>query len=173
MSINISYETNKELNVSNYEEVIESVVEKTLDYEACPYNVEVNVTLSDNEEIARINASFREIEKETDVLSFPGIEFVEAGDFNSIASELETNYISYFNPENDEFMLGDMIISVEKIKEQAIEYGHSETRELAFLVVHSMLHLLGYDHMNEEEASIMEKKQEEILHSLSITRDYV
>ena len=75
-----------------------------------------------------------------------------------------------FNPDTGEAILGDIIISVDKVREQAEEYGHSELREFAFLITHSMLHLFGYDHMEPEEAKVMEDKQRQILDELSITR---
>lgn len=77
----------------------------------------------------------------------------------------------YFNLESGELLLGDIVISVERAKEQAQEYGHSLEREISFLTAHSMLHLMGYDHMEEEEREVMEQKQEEILQKLGITRD--
>ena len=83
----------------------------------------------------------------------------------------EEGEADYFDPESGELLLGDIIISADKVKEQAQKYGHSEKREFAFLTAHSMLHLCGYDHMAEEEAKLMEQKQEEVLTVLGITRD--
>ena len=91
--------------------------------------------------------------------SFPMADYDSPSDFD----RLEDMASDYFNPETGELLLGDIVISVDKVKEQAEKYGHSETRELAFLVAHSMLHLCGYDHMVDEERLVMEKKQEEIL----------
>ena len=108
----------------------------------------------------------RQIDNPTDVLSFPMCDFETPGDF----SLLEETPEEYFNPDTGELMMGDIVISVEKVKEQAEKYGHSETRELAFLVAHSMLHLFGYDHMEEQEAKIMEEKQKEILEQMNILR---
>ena len=92
-----------------------------------------------------------------------------AGDFSHLDT-LEAQNM-YFNLESGELLLGDIVISVERAKEQAKEYGHSLKREMAFLTAHSMLHLMGYDHMEEDERIVMEKKQEEILQNLGITRD--
>lgn len=99
------------------------------------------------------------IDRPTDVLSFPMCDFETPGDFDGLEETPE----EYFNPDTGELMLGDIVISVEKVKEQAEKFGHSETRELAFLVAHSMLHLSGYDHMEDEERLDMEEKQREIL----------
>ena len=148
MTIHIEYETEEELKLP-YEEIITAVVNEALDYENCPYEAEVNVLLTDDEDIRQINKEYREIDRATDVLSFPMADYDSPSDF--------------FNPETGELLLGDIVISVDKVKEQAEKYGHSETRELAFLVAHSMLHLCGYDHMVDEERLVMEKKQEEIL----------
>ena len=115
--------------------------------------------ISDDEDIRQINKEYREIDRATDVLSFPMADYDSPSDFD----RLEDMASDYFNPETGELLLGDIVISVDKVKEQAEKYGHSETRELAFLVAHSMLHLCGYDHMVDEERLVMEKKQEEIL----------
>lgn len=165
MTIQIEYETEKQLELP-YKEIIEEIVIAALDYEECPYEAEVNVLLTDNEEIKRINNEFRNIDRETDVLSFPMGDFETPSDFERLEDYAE----DYFNPETGELLLGDIVISVDKVKEQAEKYGHSEKRELAFLVAHSMLHLCGYDHMEEDERVVMEKKQEEILQSKGYER---
>ncbi len=144
----------------------ESVIEASLDHEACPYETQVNLLLTGNEEIHEMNRDFREIDRPTDVLSFPLVEYDAPSDF----SRAEEEEADCFDPESGELMLGDIVISGDKVLEQAENYGHSVKREFAFLVAHSMLHLLGYDHMTEEEAAEMEKRQEEILSGLSITR---
>lgn len=171
MSVNISYETDEDLGVDDYEEIIESVVNEALDMESCPYEVEVNIILSDEESIQEINSEFRDIDNPTDVLSFPTIEYVIPGDFESIEDMLDEFSGEYFNPDTGELMLGDMIISVPRVRNQAEEYGHSRERELAFLVAHSMFHLMGYDHMEADDAEEMEAKQEAVLQNLGITRD--
>lgn len=151
----------------NVDEVVKAVVDEVLDTEQCPYESQVNVLLTDNEGIRQFNKEYRDIDKETDVLSFPNLDFEVPGDFD-IDEDAEADY---FDPESGELILGDIIISVDKVKEQAESYGHSRKREFAFLVAHSMLHLSGYDHMEPEEAKIMEKKQEAVLQKLGITRD--
>lgn len=149
------------------EAVVKAVVEEVLDSEQCPYEAQVNVLLTDNEGIRQFNKEYRDIDRETDVLSFPNLDFEEPG-FYEIDEEMEA---AYFDPESGELILGDIIISVDKVIEQAQNYGHSKKREFAFLVAHSMLHLAGYDHMEPEEAAIMEAKQEAVLAKLNITRD--
>lgn len=166
MNIFIEKETEDTLEL-DYESVIQEVVTFVADYEKCPYEFEVNVTLTDNEGIHTINKEYRQIDSPTDVLSFPLVEYSTPGDF----SHLEEDTIECFNLDTGELMLGDIIISVDKVKEQAKEYGHSIRRELAFLVVHSMLHLFGYDHMEEEERIIMEGKQRTILELAGYKRE--
>ncbi len=149
------------------EEVVKAVVLEVLDSENCPYEAQVNVLLTDNEGIRQFNREYREIDRETDVLSFPNLDFEEPG-FYEIDEDMEA---AYFDPDSGELLLGDIIISMDKVKEQAESYGHSLKREFAFLVAHSMLHLSGYDHMEPEEATVMEAKQEAVLMKLGITRD--
>lgn len=165
MTILVENEANRGLDF-DYEEVIKTVISKTLETENCPYETEVNVLLTGNEEIHEANKEFRGIDRPTDVLSFPMVDY----DFPSDFSYVEENQESYINPETDELLLGDIMISVDKVYEQANEYGHSREREFAFLIAHSMLHLLGYDHIDEEERKVMEEKQEAILDALGITR---
>lgn len=159
-----------ETNVSfdfDIEKIIESVCLEVLDSEGCIYESQVNVLLTDNEGIRMFNKEYRNIDKETDVLSFPNLDFQTPG-FYEVDEDVEADY---FDPESGELILGDIIISVERVIEQAENYGHSCKREFAFLVAHSMLHLAGYDHMEAEEAKVMEAKQEAILQKLNITRE--
>lgn len=149
------------------EELVQKVAEAVLDAENCPYEIQLNVLLTDNAGIHEFNREHRGIDRETDVLSFPNLNFVTESDF-TIAEEDEADY---FDPDTGELILGDIILSVDKVREQAESYGHSEKREFAFLVTHSMLHLCGYDHMEPEEAKVMEEKQEAILVGLGITRE--
>ncbi|XCP83692.1 rRNA maturation RNase YbeY [Roseburia hominis] len=141
------------------------VAEAVLDYENCPYEAQVELLLTENEEIREMNREFRQIDRATDVLSFPMIEYEKAGEFAFLEEAPEC-----FDPDSGELMLGNIVISKEKVISQAEEYGHSLKREYAFLIAHSMLHLLGYDHMEEEERAVMEKKQREILDRIGITR---
>lgn len=165
MTIAIEYEAQKETTLP-YREIIQRVVEAALDDIGCPFEAEVSVLLTDDEEIRRMNREFRQIDKATDVLSFPMLEFAGPGDF----SHVEEEYEDCFNPESGELMLGDIVISMDRVREQAESYGHSEERELAFLVAHSMYHLFGFDHMDEAEAAVMEQKQSDLLCSLHINR---
>ena len=160
-------ENEQELDLGfDWEALAKQVAEKALEAEQCPYEAEVSLTLTDNQEIRRLNREFRDIDRPTDVLSFPLVNFQKPADY----AVLDTQEADCFNPETGELMLGDIVISVEKAMEQGREYGHGIKREFAFLVAHSMLHLLGYDHMVPEEASVMEAKQEAILDSLGIRR---
>lgn len=166
MTLHFEYETDIKLEL-DYETIISRVVEKSLDFEDCPYEVELNVILTDNHEIQKINKEFRDVDAPTDVLSFPLVDYQVPSDFSGLEEEAD----SYFNPETGELLLGDIIVSVEKVMGQAEEYGHSRERELGFLIAHSMLHLFGYDHMEEQERAVMEERQRLILDSLGITRE--
>lgn len=149
------------------EETVRAVCTAVLEAEDCPYETQVNVVLTDNAGIREMNRTSRGIDRETDVLSFPNVDFQTSGVFD-IDEDREADY---FDPDTGELMLGDILLSVDRVREQAENYGHSLRREFAFLVAHSMLHLCGYDHMESAEAEVMEKKQEEILSGLGITRD--
>ncbi|MBQ6026755.1 MAG: rRNA maturation RNase YbeY [Lachnospiraceae bacterium] len=151
----------------DYEEAAKSIIEQALDYLKCPYEVQLNLTLTDNKGIHAINKEYRQIDRPTDVLSFPLVDYPEP---NVFPDNLEEMAEDYFDLDTGELMLGDIIISVEKCKEQAKEYGHSELREYSFLIVHSMLHLFGYDHMEDDERLVMEEKQREILDKAGILR---
>lgn len=146
-------------------ELAEKVINAALDYVDCPYETEVNLLLTMNDEIREMNQNFRSIDRPTDVLSFPMIDYEEAGNFDFLEDVMDA-----FHPESGELMLGDIVISKEKVISQAEEYGHSIEREYAFLIAHSMLHLFGYDHMEDDERIIMEQKQREILEVLEIVR---
>ena len=167
MSVYIEKETELPFDVE-YEKIINDVIVEALDYMGCPYEAEVNVVITDNEGIKEVNNEFRQIDAPTDVLSFPLIEYEAEGDFSAIDEEEAEDY---FNLETGELMLGDIMISVEKVKEQAMAYGHSKERELAFLTAHSMLHLFGFDHMEDDERERMEAKQEEILSNCGYVRE--
>lgn len=128
-----------------------------------PFDGQVTVTITDDEGIRKYNNEFRQIDKATDVLSFPLNDF-----YRSVPGEDMTELM---DPITCEVPLGDMIISVERAREQAREYGHGMARECAYLTVHSMLHLLGYDHVDEaEEKAAMREKEEEILSVLGLSR---
>ncbi|WAW14179.1 rRNA maturation RNase YbeY [Peptostreptococcus equinus] len=134
-------------------EKIESVMEACLMYEGYEDDYDVSLSFVNNNEIRELNKNFRGIDKATDVLSFP------------LLTEDDSHV------EFEEYSLGDIVISTEKAQEQAEEFGHSLEREICFLVCHSMFHLLGYDHMEEEEAIEMHGKERDLLNRLGITRD--
>jgi probable rRNA maturation factor len=166
MTFSLENETDRELPF-DMEETASRVINEALDYEDCPYEVTVDILITDDEGIHAINKEHRGIDRPTDVLSFPNVDYEKPADFSGIEDMTE----DYFDLESGELCLGDIVISIDKVYEQAQEYGHSLKREYAFLIAHSMLHLLGYDHMAQEEAAIMERKQEEILTRLGITRN--
>lgn len=156
MKIYIEYsnEQDKMNPPEDFLKLVEDCARAALGEEQIEDDAEVSVTLVDNEKIRELNREYREIDRETDVLSFP------LGDENGFE----------VNPDTDAILLGDIVISLEKAKSQAEEYGHSFGREVAFLVTHSLFHLLGYDHMTEEEEKEMFAKQEAVLQKLGITR---
>lgn len=164
MTIQIEWEY-EEAKEFDYEKLIRQVIIASLEEEGCPYETEVTVILTNDEEIRQVNEEFREIDRPTDVLSFPMLEYETPGNFDFLEEQPDC-----FHPETGELILGDIMISVERAKVQAEEYGHSLEREIAFLTAHSMLHLCGYDHIEEEERIFMEKKQNLILDKLGITR---
>ena len=122
----------------------------------------------DNEEIREINNDTRNIDRETDVLSFPMLDYED----KKVFKEMYKNYkFSQSDFDGDELVLGDVVLSLEKALEQSREFNHSFEREASYLVVHSILHLLGYDHMEENDKIVMRKREEEILNKLNITRE--
>lgn len=152
--IDYSNEQDKVSPPEDFEKLVEDCTRAALEEEEIAEDAEVSVTLVDNARIRELNAEFREIDRETDVLSFPlgGDEGFEV------------------DPDTDAILLGDIVISLERARSQAEEYGHSFRREVAFLVTHSLFHLLGYDHMTPEEEAEMFTKQEKVLEKLGITR---
>jgi probable rRNA maturation factor len=144
---------------SKMEALIEQVVQKVLEVEV-EEDYEVSISFVDNREIKELNKQYRNKDTATDVLSFPLKEF----------EETDENYSNEEEYVQEDMLLGDIVISLEKAKEQALEYGHSFERELAFLTVHGVLHLLGMDHEDEEQEKEMLKKQDEILQLLNIQR---
>ena len=127
--------------------------------------VQLNLLLTMNEEIRSMNREFRDMNRATDVLSFPMVDYETPGDFSFLEDADE-----YFDPETGELLLGDIVVSKEKVLSQAEEYGHGKEREFAFLIAHSVLHLCGYDHMEEAERLHMEDLQRKILEGLNILR---
>ena len=158
MQIDIEY-LNVEPN-EKYEEIISKVLNKCFEEENLPPNkLSVSITLTDLKNIRNLNCKYRNIDKETDVLSFPMFEKEE------IDKKVAKNDFQI------EDILGDMVICIPKVEEQAEEYGHSFERELSYMVVHSFYHLMGYDHMEEEPKKEMRQKEEYILKQLGITRE--
>ncbi len=167
MNLYVENETDRELPFPA-EEVAKLVCGAVLEDVGCPCDdVQINVLLTDNQGIRRLNREFRQVDRETDVLSFPNVDFCQAGVFEVDEEDEE----DYFDPETGELILGDIMISVDRMYDQARCYGHHVKREFAFLLAHSMLHLCGYDHIAEEERLVMERKQEDILTGLGITRE--
>ena len=167
VQINFWDEITEEINEEELA-LAKKVIEHILQKEGCPFDCEVNLTMTNNDGIQAVNKEFRDMDKPTDVLSFPNCDFDTPGEFSQFRDE--DVYFDCFNPENDYFVLGDIMISRDKMLAQAEEYGHGVTREYAFLIAHSVLHLIGYDHMEEEEAKHMEAKQNEYLNDSGITR---
>ena len=152
-------ETEEEVEQSLIDELIE-VCNAVMEEEECNFDAEISFTLTDNENIRQINSMYRNIDRATDVLSFPMLEFEDD----------ETDAV--YETDGESVMLGDIVISIEKAREQAKGFNHSFRREMAFLTAHSMLHLLGYDHVDDEEGErIMIEKQNKVLNKLGITRE--
>lgn len=161
-------------NRQNKIEVQEALIEKitkacdfTLGEEGVNIPYQISLLFVDNNEIKDINSETRNIDKVTDILSFPMLDFEKGKVYKDM-------YIDYKFDETfkdgEELVLGDIVLSLEKALEQSVEYNHSYDREVCYLIIHSILHLLGYDHMEEEEKKIMRLREEEILEKLSITR---
>ncbi len=148
------------------EEIAQQVISGTLDFLNCPYEASVGLQITDDDGIHALNLSYRRIDSATDVLSFPLIDFPVPGKFDF----LEYDDVDAFDPDSGELTLGDIVISADRVIVQAESYGHSVKREYAFLITHSMLHLLGYDHMTKEDAAAMEGLQGKILEQLHILR---
>ena len=151
MTIILEKEYDRDLGL-DYKEIADKVINYSLDYEKCPYEAEISLTLTDNDGIHQVNNEFRGIDRPTDVLSFPQFEDLE---------EL---------PEEGEVCIGDVVICPEQALLQADDFGHSPERELLYLFVHSVFHLLGYDHMEEDEKSEMRAKEEAIMSKIGVER---
>ncbi len=140
------------------EKLITKVVQTVLKIEKIKHDVDVYITLTNNEEIHKINKEYRNVDRPTDVLSFPMYE------------RSEIDMLRKPQKEALEEILGDILISLPKVKEQSEEYGHSYERELAYLTAHGMLHLLGYDHILEEEKTKMREQEEKVMEELNLKR---
>ncbi len=150
----------------DFQTVAETVTEAVIREENCPYECQIGLILTDDPSIRRLNREYRQIDRATDVLSFP---MQEPDAFLDYAL-LEEKQEDHFDPDTGELLLGDIIISLDRVTKQAEAYGHSVKREYAFLIAHSMLHLFGYDHEDPDEAKKMEEKQRIILERLGIKR---
>lgn len=149
----VLFDNRQNINIfEDYENIVEEAIKKSLEVEGLKENYEISVSFVDNSEIKILNSQYRDVHRETDVLSFPtdmvGIDM----------GEIDTP-------------LGDIVISVEKAEEQAADLGHSIIREIVYLTVHSMFHLMGYDHMEENDKKIMRSKEKETINLLGIYRN--
>lgn len=165
------YTDNRQKKLEVTEEFINKlsdVCDFALKEEEVDKDYQISLLFVDNDEIKEINEETRGINKATDVLSFPMLDYENGKVYKDmyIGYEFDETYM-----DGNELVLGDMVLSLEKALEQSIEYNHSYEREVSYLVVHSILHLLGYDHMEEEEKKIMRKREEEILNKLKIIRE--
>ena len=152
MNMQIDYETERELGI-DYETLAVKVADKVLEMEKCPYDAQVNLVLTDNEEIERVNTEFRDIARPTDVLSFP----------------MGENGVYDTNHSTGAKVLGDIVLSMEKAVEQADRYAHSLEREVGYLTAHSVLHLLGYDHEQGGMDRVrMREKEEQVMTQLGL-----
>lgn len=151
----------KSIKTDEFDEIIEKAIRTALSEEKIEQECEISVTLCSNEEITALNEEYMKREGPTDVLSFPMLSFDEERKMLPESMVYDDGLL----------VLGDIVISVEKAKRQAEEYGHSVMREIGFLTVHSMLHLLGYDHMEEDERKIMQSKEKIILNDMNLPRE--
>lgn len=164
MTLNVEEEAGFDFDF-DWRKLAEEVLETALETESFPFEAEVSLLLVTAEDIQEINREHRGIDAPTDVLSFPLISYPSPGEFGEVETA-EDN----FNPDTGEALLGDIVLCIDKVKEQARNFGHSEKREYAFLILHSILHLLGYDHITQQESELMEDKQNKILGQMGILR---
>ena len=157
--VSINFENTQENE--EYIELIKKVINKCFEEENMQdLNIYISITLTTPEQIRILNKEYRNIDKETDVLSFP---MFEKNEIDKIIEEREIQKVRE--------VLGDVVISLERVKEQAIEYGHSFERELSYMLVHGFYHLMGYDHIEDKDKVLMRPKEEKILQELKITRE--
>ncbi len=152
----------KSIKTDEFDEIIEKAIRTALSEEKIEEECEISVTLCSNEEITALNEEYMKREGPTDVLSFPMLSFDE--DRKIIPESMVYD--------GGLLVLGDIVISVERAESQAAQFGHSLMREVGFLTVHSMLHLLGYDHMKEDEREIMQSKEKIILNEMNLPREF-
>ena len=156
--LNIDFLNNQtKFETSEFEIIINKVAEEVLRVHNITKNIEISVVFTDDNEIKSINNEFRNIKASTDVLSFPQYEYITPGDVSDINDEI--------------LIIGDVIISLEHAQMQSVEYNHSINREVGYLAAHSILHLLGYDHMNEDDKKLMRDKEELVMKNIKLTRE--
>ena len=158
MKVFIENESRVQFDFSDRDRVIRKAVKTVMEDKQIPMELDVNVLLTVPSVIQSINRETRGIDSVTDVLSFPYFEYRIPGEFSG---QLE---------EGEEQILGDIVLCASKVKEQAKKYGHSQKRELAFLIVHSMLHLIGYDHIDPDDAILMQQEEKRFMERLKINR---
>lgn len=157
-----------EVNISEEQTLIlQNTINKSLEQEKVTIPFEISLVFVNNQEIREINKQNRNIDKETDVLSFPMLSYPKDKVYKDVYADYEFDQTFL---DDDKLILGDIVLSLEKALEQSKEYNHPFIREASYLVVHSVLHLLGYDHMEENEKNIMRKREEEILNQLNLSR---
>lgn len=140
----------------DFEKTIKKVLETALDCHKIKGDCEISVVFTNGQKIREINRQFRNIDRETDVLSFPQYEYETEG---------------ILKTDDNPIVLGDIVINLEKAEEQSNDFNHSFMREVGYLAAHSVLHLLGYDHMKEDEKKRMREKEEEIMNKINLTRE--
>lgn len=164
------YIDNRQEKITETDELrktLEEVIDYALKEEEVNVDYEVSVIFVDNETIREINKEQRNIDRATDVLSFPMLDYTDKKVFKE---EYKDKEFKEYDLDDGKLVLGDIVLSLERAEEQRIEFGHSFIRETAYLTVHSVLHLLGYDHMEEDEKRVMRKREEEILKKFDISR---
>lgn len=163
----INNDQNKISYDKDLENILENIINFTLEEQQVKIPCEISLTFVDNEEIRQMNKNYRSIDSETDVLSFPMLEYPEGKYYMDVYKD---NIFSDEFKDGDDLVLGDIVISLEKAEEQSKEYNHPFIREVCYLTVHSMLHLLGYDHMEDDMKKIMREEEEKILSAFNLRR---
>lgn len=167
MTILLEEETDEAKQLDfDYRSLLERIVATALEAEGFPAEIQLSVTFTDEASIQEINRNFREKDAATDVLSFPMLQFAGGSGYEHLLPESADQ-----DPESGELLLGDIVLCIPKVFAQAREYGHSIKREFAFLLVHSLLHLMGYDHIEEADRAAMEERQRSIMEQLQIFRE--
>ncbi|MDF2883498.1 MAG: hypothetical protein K0R54_4055 [Clostridiaceae bacterium] len=146
---------------------IKEMIDFTLNEEELKIDYEISVIFVDNNQIKKLNKQFRSIDRVTDVLSFPMLEYEKGKVYKQIYID---HVFNDYDLDDGKLVVGDIALSLEKAMEQSKEFGHSFQREVCYLLIHSVLHLLGYDHIDEEDKTIMRKNEEYILNKFNINR---